>query len=371
MARKLARTETEKFAKQVSEASKKPIVIDIDFKDPANLIPTGATLLNLACSDNPFGGYVKGTIVNLIGDTSAGKSFLALTMLAEICNNKRFDKYDLYYDDVEKTFEFDFSFFGKKFEKRIIFEESNYAEEIGDVLFKLSNGKKKFIYVTDSWDGLKSKYEEKKEKVNIGKRARGQEEEGSYGDGKAKILHKICRQTVGGIERLESLWVIVSQTKDNWGFDAMFNPTIVTGGNAIKFFPSHRVWLTTGKKERLKKRIIGGETKAKVVKNKFTGKKRDVFFPIYDDYGPDDIGSCVRFLNGEYAENHWKTRTKKIDDKSLTAIDAKDFDLFLKELELIKYIEDNNLEKELKLVVGKVWNDIEDSIRLDRKPRFI
>ena len=32
------------------------------------LVPTGSTLLNLALSDDPYGGFYLGTIVNIVGD---------------------------------------------------------------------------------------------------------------------------------------------------------------------------------------------------------------------------------------------------------------------------------------------------------------
>jgi len=249
--RKLSRTQTEVYAKDVAKVSKAGVKKS-EQADPI-LIPSGSTMLNLACSDSPYGAFRPGTIVNLIGDTSAGKSIFSLTMLAEICYDSRFDNYDLYYDDAEQTNEFDLEYlFDDKqntFTKRLILKNSIYAEETGDEIYEicrkgsLKSGKP-FIYITDSWDVLRSKYEEKKEKINVGKRKRKQEEEGSYGDGKAKMLHKFCRLNVGKITLLNSLWIIVSQTKDNFGFDAIFTPKIVTGGNAIKFFPSHRVWFT-------------------------------------------------------------------------------------------------------------------------------
>ena len=370
MSRKLKRNTK---VEDIIESSKEPVKRELKILTTDKLIPSGSTMINLACSDNPFGAYVKGTIVNIIGDTSAGKSFLILTMLAEICYDKRFDKYDLYYDDVEQTLEFDLKeLFGLKFVKRIKLKASTYAEEVWDNIFAIKKSKTPFIYAVDSWDALKSHYEEKKESVNVGKRARGQKEEGSYGDGKAKILHKICRQSIKDIEREDSLLIFVSQTKDNWGPDAQFNPKIVTGGNAIKFFPSHRVWLTIIGRDYELKREIGVESKVKVVKNKFTGKRRNVNIPIYYSYGVDDIGSCVRFLNSDFGGNYWKTKTKKIKDKdkSITAIDAIEFNIFLKEKELIRYIEDNNLEKDLKLIVGKVWIDLEEKVKLDRKPKY-
>ena len=43
---------------------------------------TGSTLLNLAMTDNPYYGWPCGRMSNIIGDSSAGKSFLALTGLS-------------------------------------------------------------------------------------------------------------------------------------------------------------------------------------------------------------------------------------------------------------------------------------------------
>jgi hypothetical protein len=107
-----------------------------------------------------------------------------------------------------------------------------------------------------------------------------------------------------------------------------------------------------------------------VVKNKFSGKKRSVLVPIYTDYGVADIDSCIWFLNDKYSGQHWKTRTRKVRGESVTAIDAKELNLFLKEEDLIKHIEDNSLEEDVKKIVGQVWAGIEDGIMLDRKPRF-
>jgi len=364
------KNKSDKIAEEIVKEIKSPLR-----KESKNkiLIPSGSTLLNLACSDNYEGAFVAGTIVNLIGDTSAGKSFLALTILAEICNNKSFDGYDLYYDDVEKSLEFNLEkLFGKNFIKRVKLNYSTYAEEVAENLFGLTVGKKikPFISIIDSWDALKSKYEENKEKINIGKRKRGQEEEGSFGDGKAKLLHKICRQSITGIEKTNSLLIIVSQTKDNWGFDARFNPKIVTGGNAIKFFPSHRVWLTIISKIPVKKIDIGIWTRIKVIKNKFTGKRRNIDIPIYDDYGIDDLTSCVKFLNSESGRERWKTKTREIDGKSITAIDATELDVFLKEKSLVRYIEDNSFENELRQIVANAWKEIEDSVLLNRKSKY-
>jgi len=109
---------TKEFAEEITEKYKKK---PSSQKSSSVLIPSGSIMLNLACSDSPYGAYRPGTIVNLIGDTSAGKSVLCLTMLAEICYNKRFDGYDLYYDDAEQTNEFDIGYLFGKDRSAVIF----------------------------------------------------------------------------------------------------------------------------------------------------------------------------------------------------------------------------------------------------------
>ncbi len=83
------------------------------------LVPSGSTLLNLACSGSTAGAYKVGKIVNIIGDSSAGKSIEGFTLLAECANNPAFDKHELIYDDVESANSFNLEYlFGEKAAKR-------------------------------------------------------------------------------------------------------------------------------------------------------------------------------------------------------------------------------------------------------------
>ena len=100
-------SETKELVSQVEDAAKKPLdKIEVSSVDPDWLIPTGSTLLNCACSDLHTGGYGIGKITNLIGDSSSGKSLLALTSFAEVAMYTRYDDYRLIYDDVEAALEF-------------------------------------------------------------------------------------------------------------------------------------------------------------------------------------------------------------------------------------------------------------------------
>jgi hypothetical protein len=106
------------------------------------------------------------------------------------------------------------------------------------------------------------------------------------------------------------------------------------------------------------KRMIGVRIKVKISKNKMTGKVREVEFPIYYDYGIDDIGSCITFLN---SEKHWPGKQK---------IDAKELGLNTTRAALIAKIEKGGLEDDVKDVVEEVWIDVEESLKLNRKPKY-
>ena len=91
--KKLKRRNTNNVVSQVVQASEKPIVKEeVSVVDPDWLIPTGSTLLNCACSDYYHGGYGVGKLINLIGDSSTGKTLLALTTFAEMCMFTKWDE---------------------------------------------------------------------------------------------------------------------------------------------------------------------------------------------------------------------------------------------------------------------------------------
>jgi hypothetical protein len=76
--------------------------------------------LNLTCSDREEGAFRIGTVNNVIGDSDAGKTLLALSCLAAVCQDRRFRNYRLIYDDVERANTFDMEFlYGESTAKRV------------------------------------------------------------------------------------------------------------------------------------------------------------------------------------------------------------------------------------------------------------
>src|SRR5437879_1564032 len=68
---------------------------------PADLLSTGSTLLNLACSGNYKGGFYAGNYYFLVGDSMSGKTWISLTCMAEATLNPRFKNHKLILDQPE------------------------------------------------------------------------------------------------------------------------------------------------------------------------------------------------------------------------------------------------------------------------------
>jgi len=330
------------------------------------LIPTGCTNLDLACSDSIRGGYGAGKMVNLIGDSSSGKTLLALTMFAELNLLKEFDSHRFIYDDVECACEFDIGkLLGKKTESRMEYpqkdEEPDKVYTIEEwqynVEILLKSGDP-VVYVLDSFDALSSKDECIRTEKALKAHKEGKELSGSYRMEKPKIAGEILRQIVGRLKSTKSLLLIISQTRDN--IDPMsFQKKTRSGGNALRFYASHEIWLAVVEKIKRRNRIVGSRIRAKVTKNKLTGKQRTCEFLVDYSIGVDDVGSCVDFM---IDEGLWQKSKLTYDVESLGVKGVRD--------SMVKQIEDRGLEGQLREEVQGAWLKIEDDLKVDRKPRF-
>lgn len=335
------------------------------------LLSTGSTLLNCLCSGDPLGGWMIGKYHLVVGDSASGKTALALTCLAEASIDERFDDYDLIHDDIEGGSEFAIrKLFGKRLAKRL---KTNHSTTTEDLYFNIDNQIKtgrKFIYIVDSSDGLDTEEDEAKfqkrkkshQKKKMGEA--GEQVSGSYGTSKAKLHSNNLRRLMTPLRQLDSIVIIICQTRDNLGFGAMFGDTKThSGGKALKFYSTLQVWSSI--KKRIKKKVrgknetIGILSKISVKKNRVNGKEGSIEIPIYYSLGFDDLGSCVDYL---VETKHWK--------KSGSKITADDFEFSGTREKLISHIENEGLYRKLQKIVGKVWNEIEDECKVKRKPKY-
>jgi len=337
---------------------------------PETLLPTGCTILNCILADNAFGGLRKGTIINLIGDSSAGKSILSWTIIAAMIAEGYDSSYDFYYDDAEAAGDsFDLEkLFGEK-TKSIVKPPrtdgngepvcSDTIEDFHMHIKDVLKNNKPFIYILDSFDSLDAEADREKLDKALKARKNGNKSSGSYGTAKSRKSSDILRNIRMEIKNTNSVLIIVSQIRDNLNAMAFGSKKTRSGGKALKHYSWHELWLYLGKKIKSKDRMVGVQTMPKIGKNRQTGKIRDGVFNIYYDLGIDDVEANVDFL---LAEGYWKKRKQTIVAEELNLEGTK--------AKLIQQIEENNLEKQLQHCVQKCWTRIEESLKMDRKKRF-
>lgn len=367
--KKSKRNSVSKVAKTIQRRTRKP-------KPPQDkrklfLLPTPSSVFNCACSDNVKGAFDAGHPLNLIGDSSSGKSIFAISTMAEIFYNPILQKhnYRFIYDDVENANTFDMEYlFGEEFANAV--ESPEYDDELDEPIPSRTiedfhcnvcdalEGDRPVIYVLDSFDALDAEQDiEKVEEMRIA-RKKGTKAKGTYGMAKPKKASQLLRNICGRLKKTKSLLIIISQTRDN--IDPIsFEKKTRAGGKALKFYSHHEIWLAMAGKIKSKGHVIGNNVRAKISKNKITGKFREIDFPIYYDYGIDDIRSCIDWM---VKEKYWS--------KNGTVINAKDLGLKGQALNLVKQIEQKELEFKLHKIVGEKWRDLEDGLRLNRKRKY-
>lgn len=363
----MATKEAKKLKKELKEAPKPKLQAKKE-----ELLSSPSTLLNLSVTGRTYGCYRKGRYYFIVGQSRAGKTWLAMCAFAEAALNPDFKNYRFIYDSPEVGAEMDQEFFfGSEVKERLeppakdddggVFSET--IDDFYDNVWNAIDEGEPFIYVLDSMDSVSESDEAELEEKNRTARKKGNKEKGSYGAGKAKANSKRLKRIVHKLAKTGSILIIIGQERDVMGFTMNPGEKGHSGGHALDFYANTTLWLKLRKKLTKpigKKQVpVGVEAKIQVKKNRSTGKDRSVIVPIYHDAGVDDTGSMVDYLT-EW--NHWK--------KKKGMIAAPEFDTQLRREELIQWIEEENKEQELKKIVGKVWRDIEDKVRVHRKRKY-
>jgi RecA/RadA recombinase len=367
-----------------------------------NLLSSGSTIVNLACTNTPHGYLLAGKYYLFVGESEAGKTWLSMTTLAESTLHPRFRDFKIVYDNVEAGANMDMDFyFGKATAARIEAPEPDRIDKLG-VRIPYSVTAEQFydsinrhldlaeeggygiIYILDSMDSLTTEAELKKSKSDQAARIKelsggnvkddGEEEEGtggkragSYGDGKAKVNSANLRRVVSRLGRSNSILIIISQERDDLG--SRFGGSTFSGGHALKFYATLQLWLK--KKEdincviRGKKRALGSRSELGIFKNRLTGEKnKKIDISIYHSFGIDEVGSMIDWL---LSEGYWTGG--RSDSQKIKAVD---FDVELDKEKLVRHIEENNLEDKLRDIVCALWVEIGELIakKVQRKRRY-
>lgn len=258
-------------------------------------IPSGCTMLDLACSDSLDGFCLVGTATNIIGGRNAGKTLLANASQAETFYRWG-DHFDYKLLDTENAYSFNTAaMFGKQFadELEIIpipAEEEWCTEMLAFKMIDWMQDKPQF-FVVDSMDNLMCQ-------AMFGDRERIEKGGKQHADPNAKANKLFFRHIVPVIGHTGSVLIYLSQGRPDMG--GPFAGQTRGGGRSLGFHAHTEIWLSNiGQIEKTVKSVkakVGHGVRATVERSKINGKKRIVEFPILYAYGIDNTKSMIDWL---------------------------------------------------------------------------
>jgi recombination protein RecA len=224
------------------------------------VISTGSLGLDLALGIN---GLPLKRIVEIYGPESSGKTTCALHVIAEaqkkggVCA----------FIDVEHALDPKYARkLGVNIEDLYIAQPDTgeQALEIADTLVRSAS---MCVIVIDSVAALVPKAEL----------------EGEMGDShmglQARLMSQALRKLTGSISKSGCMIIFINQIRQKIGV-FFGNPETTTGGNALKFYASIRLDIRRIGSIKYKDKVIGNQTRIKIVKNKLAPPFREVIFDI-------------------------------------------------------------------------------------------
>jgi recombination protein RecA len=294
-----------------------------DFTD---FISTGATMLDIAVSNRPYGGIAVGRITELTGLEGSGKSLVGAQIIAN--TQKRGGVAVLIDTETAVNPEF-FTAVGINMNK-LVYVHISTVEDIFDaitnIIEKVRTGKDKEKLVTIIVDSVAAASTKKEMEADFGK--------DGYATDKAIIISKAMRKITGLLGRERIALVFTNQLRQKMNAPAFSDPWTTSGGKAIAFHASTRIRLSViGKINDSNKNVVGVKVKAVVVKNRLGPPHRIAEFDIYFDRGIDDYGSWLDVLknNGLIKQSGaWYTLVDESTGEEIK-FQSKDFPKILEE----------------------------------------
>ena len=333
--------------------------INIHIEEPPQkfVLPTGIDLIDCVL----MGGIPVGAIVNIVGEESSGKSYLATEIIAN-AKLKLADKYNVIhkYDDAETGYTFDTKpIYGFD----VVGEDDDASETVEEFALNLKREIAKLddeqflLYVLDSLDGLSSKDERKRDRKLMNALEKGEEPNGSYQMEKQKYLKSFFRVRSKEIKNKNCMLIILSQVIYNTSNMLFKTKYTRAGGKGLDHFSYAVLWMKEVKKIMKKGRKVGSVLKVQASKLKAKRPERECFVDLITDYGFDNISSNLKFLydlrteSGDDKKKGSKKKSNIIWDDEEYSLDG-----------MIRHIESHNLEAELTKRVKAKWAKIEGEI---------
>lgn len=236
------------------------------------------------------GGLAKGRLYELYGENSAGKSTLALFIMAQIQKMGG----TVAFLDAENAFNSEFAEkLGVDINSMILSQET-CLEYVFETMNSLINTNAVDLIVVDSvaslvpLSDLEGTLEDKEGMAKV-----------------ARLMSRGLRNIVGPLAKSKAVIIFINQLRDNLDMFS-YQKTITPGGKALKFYASVRAEVKKGEKFLDKdKSQIGNVLKIKITKNKVGFPFKEGEIGLYYSSGIDLIADT--FTMGEKLEIITKT----------------------------------------------------------------
>ena len=290
-------------------------------------VSTGASMLDVAISNRPYGGLPVGRITEITGLEQSGKSLVSAHLLAE---TQKLGGLAVLIDTENAVSREFLEAIGVDTTKLLYVAAETVEQcfEYTETIIEKVRTSSKDKYVTIVVDSVAAASTEKEMEADYGK--------DGYATDKAIIISKAMRKITNLIGRQKITLVFTNQLRQKMNAMPFSDPWTTSGGKAIAFHASVRLRLKSMGTIKAKdgsgnERIVGIKVRAQVIKNRLGPPLRSADFDIFFDRGIDNYGAWL----GSMKENAIVKQSGAwyeyidIDSGEVIKFQAKDFPLTL------------------------------------------